>query len=93
MNILTSYELANQLQLKKLFQKADEFRENRNNISHHGKVLIIAKDEPSTRTRVSFEVAMKRLGGEVVYLELNHTTSKAKGESVFDSFDSFLIMT
>jgi aspartate carbamoyltransferase len=50
-----------------------------------GKVMAIIKDEGSTRTRISFEVAMKRLGGEVVLLELDKTTSIAKGETLEDT--------
>jgi aspartate carbamoyltransferase catalytic subunit len=50
-----------------------------------GKFLGIIKDEGSTRTRVSFEVAMKRLGGEVVCLELDGSSSIKKGESLEDT--------
>ncbi len=50
-----------------------------------GLVLGIVKDEGSTRTRVSFEVAMKRLGGDVTLLELDKNSSIAKGETVEDT--------
>src|SRR5476651_2705839 len=40
--------------------------------------------EPSTRTRVSFELAAKRLGADVVNLELQ-LSSRAKGESMLDT--------
>jgi aspartate carbamoyltransferase catalytic subunit len=40
--------------------------------------------EPSTRTRVSFELAAKRLGAEVVNLEME-LSSRAKGESMLDT--------
>ena len=40
--------------------------------------------EPSTRTRVSFELAARRLGADVVNLDL-HTSSRSKGESVLDT--------
>lgn len=40
--------------------------------------------EPSTRTRVSFELAARRLGAEVVNLELQ-LSSRAKGESMLDT--------
>lgn len=40
--------------------------------------------EPSTRTRVSFELAAKRLGAEVVNLEMQ-LSSRTKGESMLDT--------
>lgn len=40
--------------------------------------------EPSTRTRISFELAAKRLGAEVVNLEVQ-LSSRAKGESMLDT--------
>jgi aspartate carbamoyltransferase catalytic subunit len=40
--------------------------------------------EPSTRTRVSFELAAMRLGADVVNLDL-HSSSRAKGETVLDT--------
>ncbi len=40
--------------------------------------------EPSTRTRVSFELAAKRLGAEVVNLEVQ-LSSRVKGESMLDT--------
>ena len=40
--------------------------------------------EPSTRTRVSFELAAKRLGAEVVNLEMQ-LSSRVKGESMLDT--------
>ncbi len=54
--------------------------------------------EPSTRTRVSFELAGRRLGAEVVNLEVQ-LSSRAKGETMLDTiftlqalhFDVFVI--
>jgi aspartate carbamoyltransferase catalytic subunit len=40
--------------------------------------------EPSTRTRASFELAAKRLGADVINLDVN-TSSRKKGESILDT--------
>lgn len=50
-----------------------------------GKVLASLFFEPSTRTRLSFESAMKRLGGMVIGFAEPGVTSAAKGESLSDS--------
>ncbi|MGQ0677492.1 MAG: ornithine carbamoyltransferase [Rhodospirillales bacterium] len=49
-----------------------------------GKVMAMLFDKPSTRTRVSFEVGMKQLGGEVVMLSAQDTQLK-RGETVADT--------
>ena len=41
--------------------------------------------EPSTRTRLSFEAAMKRLGGDVIGFAMPTTTSIQKGETLADT--------
>jgi|SaaInlLV_10m_DNA_2_1039722.scaffolds.fasta_scaffold12559_3 aspartate carbamoyltransferase catalytic subunit len=50
-----------------------------------GKILANLFFEPSTRTRLSFDAAMKRLGGEVIGFDELGTTSTVKGESLRDS--------
>jgi len=50
-----------------------------------GRVLGSLFFEPSTRTRLSFESAAKRLGGEVIGFAETGGTSIAKGESLSDS--------
>ncbi|MEM0204920.1 MAG: aspartate carbamoyltransferase [Nitrososphaerota archaeon] len=49
-----------------------------------GKIVATAFIEPSTRTRLSFETAAKRLGAEVINLE-PHLSSMTKGESLTDT--------
>lgn len=50
-----------------------------------GKILALLFFEPSTRTRMSFETAMKRLGGGVINLGPTEGSSVAKGESLADT--------
>ncbi len=50
-----------------------------------GKLLATLFYEPSTRTRLSFETAMKRLGGEVIDLGSLEASSVAKGETLADT--------
>ena len=50
-----------------------------------GKILSSFFFEPSTRTRLSFESAMNRLGGRVIGFADPSATSQKKGESLADS--------
>lgn len=49
-----------------------------------GKILISAFYEPSTRTRLSFESAWHRLGGDIMSITDPASTGIAKGESLYD---------
>jgi aspartate carbamoyltransferase catalytic subunit len=50
-----------------------------------GKILALLFFEPSTRTRMSFETAMKRLGGSVINLGPAEGSSISKGKSLADT--------
>jgi aspartate carbamoyltransferase catalytic subunit len=50
-----------------------------------GRLLGLCFFEPSTRTKMSFETAMKRLGGDVVDMGAVDQSSVAKGESLADT--------
>lgn len=54
-----------------------------------GKILINAFYEPSTRTRLSFESAWHRLGGDVMSITDPATTGIAKGETLADVAEMF----
>jgi ornithine carbamoyltransferase len=49
-----------------------------------GKVLALIFEKPSTRTRVSFEVGMRQLGGDVVHLTANDM-QLGRGETIADT--------
>jgi len=50
-----------------------------------GKIMAALFLEPSTRTRLSFEAAMHRLGGAVITVSDPKSSSAAKGESLSDT--------
>lgn len=71
--------------ITKLFTEADKLEKKKDN-SLKGKLMASLFYEPSTRTRFSFESAMKRLGGEVITTEnAKEFSSAAKGETLEDS--------
>ncbi|HEY7385862.1 MAG TPA: ornithine carbamoyltransferase [Beijerinckiaceae bacterium] len=49
-----------------------------------GKILAMVFDKPSTRTRVSFDVAMRELGGEAIMLT-GHEMQLGRGETIGDT--------
>jgi len=75
------------LELEEIFNYADEIIEDPKKFSHvcDGKILATLFYEPSTRTRLSFEAAMLRLGGQVLGFSEAQSSSAAKGESVADT--------
>ena len=50
-----------------------------------GRVLGLCFFEPSTRTKMSFDAAMKRMGGDTVDMGSVESTSVTKGESLADT--------
>src|SRR5215217_680358 len=73
--------------LELIFTHADEMRSlSRNERRLSGRILATIFYEPSTRTRLSFESAMLRLGGQVISTENAREFSSAiKGESIEDT--------
>ncbi len=69
----------------KLISIASEFEANPNQDLLKGKVVAVLFFEPSTRTRLSFETAVQRLGGKVIGFSDTSSTSVIKGESLKDT--------
>lgn len=74
-------------ELEKLFCLANDIENNKAKYAHacDGKIMATCFYEPSTRTRLSFESAMIRLGGQVIGFSDAGSSSAAKGESVSDT--------
>ena len=74
--------------LKEIFDLADVVRANPEKYMNalNGKVITTLFFEPSTRTRLSFETAVVRLGGRLVSTENGKTNSSStKGETLEDT--------
>jgi len=70
-----------------ILKKSEEMEKNmkKNRDLLNGYVLSTLFFEPSTRTRLSFESAMNKLGGRVISVAQAKTSSAAKGETLADT--------
>ena len=69
----------------KILDTAAEFEKNPNQDILKGYVVATLFFEPSTRTRLSFESAVNRLGGKVIGFSDTNTSSSTKGETLRDT--------
>ena len=88
-NLLYSKDLTRE-EIEALMERAKGYlpvAEGRSKVRDaEGKILATLFYEPSTRTRFSFESAMKRLGGDLISNSHMHYTSSAKkGETLYDT--------
>ena len=74
-------------ELDKVLDLANDIEKNPAKYAHacDGKIMATLFYEPSTRTRLSFESAMLRLGGKVLGFSSADSSSASKGESVADT--------
>jgi len=84
-DLITIEDFSNR-EIEAVFRLADQMSENMTEQFGmcQGKVMASLFFEPSTRTRMSFETAMNRLGGSVISVTEIGNTSLAKGESIAD---------
>jgi len=84
-NLATIDDLSNG-EIEALFSLTDEMANSPNEQSElcQGKIMASLFFEPSTRTRLSFEAAMLRLGGRVISAVDIGASSLSKGESIAD---------
>ena len=72
-------------EIVKILNLAEEFEKKPDSKLLHGKVVATLFFEPSTRTRLSFESAINRLGGKIVGFSDSSNSSVAKGETLNDT--------
>jgi len=88
-NKLSSINFLSSLDMKAedifhIFELASNFKNKKLELNFRNKVLGLIFDKSSTRTRVSFQVAMSRLGGHTI--DLNPNTSQiGRGEPIKDT--------
>ncbi len=69
----------------RILDLASEFEKNSYQNLLDGRVIATLFFEPSTRTRLSFESAVNRLGGKVIGFNDSSTSSVTKGETLYDT--------
>lgn len=79
---ITDYSKEDIIRIIKL---AEKFDANPNQRLLEGKVCATIFFEPSTRTRLSFETAVNRMGGRIIGFSDASTTSSTKGETLKDT--------
>ena len=82
-NFLSSLDISKE-ELLHILDLANNFKKQKLKVQFKNKVLGLIFDKSSTRTRVSFQVGMSRLGGSTI--DLNPTTSQiGRGEPIKDT--------
>ncbi len=82
MNIISIFDTSDSI--LDIFKRAEEFKKGAESKELSKKTLGLLFEKASTRTRVSFEVAMSRLGGHSIYLN-PQDTQIGRGESIKDT--------
>jgi aspartate carbamoyltransferase catalytic subunit len=69
----------------KIMELSQKFEANPSQSLLKGKVIATLFFEPSTRTRLSFETAINRLGGKIIGFSDSNSSSVSKGETLHDT--------
>lgn len=69
----------------KIMDLSERFEANPSQSLLKGKVIATLFFEPSTRTRLSFETAINRLGGKIIGFSDSNSSSVSKGETLHDT--------
>ncbi len=85
MTSLISMRDLDKMQIEKLIEKAGKIEKKEIWPDLKGQVMASLFFEPSTRTQLSFDSAMKKLGGEVILMSGTKGTSVEKGETLSDT--------
>lgn len=72
-------------EINEILNLAEDFEKNPHQKLLEGSVIATLFFEPSTRTRLSFESAINRLGGRVIGFSSPSSSSVSKGESLKDT--------
>ena len=84
-NSLVSISDYSKEEILAILDSAADFESNPNRKTLDGKVIATLFFEPSTRTRLSFETAVVRLGGSIIGFSDAATSSSSKGETLNDT--------
>tara|TARA_Y200000002_G_scaffold72115_1_gene56477 strand:- start:268 stop:1188 length:921 start_codon:yes stop_codon:yes gene_type:complete len=84
-NFINLHELE-KAKLTEILSLGEKMKANRNSFQDilDNKSFILLFDKPSTRTRISFELAISELGGSCVFLDMG-TSQLGRGESIKDT--------
>ena len=86
-NFLSIYDLDHNL-VQSFIKSAVETKNSKNNDDFNfanGKILASIFEKPSTRTRLSFDVAMRKLGGQCIIIDQNKLHLGNNKESISDT--------
>lgn len=84
-NSLVSIDDISKDEMLEILKQASFFEEHPDHRILEGRVVATLFFEPSTRTRLSFETAVNRLGGRIIGFSDASTSSSSKGETLKDT--------